>query len=251
MAERLQRIVDILEERGTIAVHFLAQRLGVTEQTIRRDLTRLEGEGRVVRSHGGVALSLPKVAESPFATRLGEAAEQKRRIGVVAAALIKPGDCVILDAGTTTLAIARALGAPEGLKLITNGLPVASELAPRLGRNVIVAGGEVRGSTLSTVGAMARESFALLHAHKLFLACGGIHPERGLTNSNIEEAEVKQAMIAAADEVYAVAHGAKVSQVLLYSFAPLTAVKALITTDDAPSDVLDAIRKRGTEVILA
>jgi len=250
-AERLARILERIHAHGTGTVADLAADLGVTEQTIRRDLSRLEADGKVVRSHGGATLAPGLAVESAFASRLGEAAEQKRLIAAAAVELVMPGDRVLIDAGTTTLAVARALPERFGLKVITNAVPVAAELALRQGIDVVLVGGEVRGSTLSTVGAMASEAIRRLHAHKLFLAAGGLHPERGLTNSNLVEAEVKQAMIAAADQVCVVAHGAKLGKVLLYSFAPVSAIHTLITTEEAPPDLLNVLRQKGIRIIIA
>lgn len=250
-AERHQRILQALRGNGGVTVATLAQRLRITEQTIRRDLTELERAGLVQRSHGGAILHPATGVDIPFGLRLGEAAEEKGRIASVAAGLVQPGETVILDAGTTTLALARALSRMERLSVITNALPVATELAAAPEAQVILVGGQVRPSTLSLVGSMARQGLAQLHAHKLFLAAGGVDPIRGLTNSNMVEAEVKQAMIAAAAEVYVLAHGAKVGEVLLHTFAPVRAVKALITTDSAPQTVLEEIRALGVAVILA
>lgn len=249
--ERLKRILELMSTWDSVTVAYLAESLDVTEQTIRRDLTRLEETGRVVRTHGGATFPSTDSGDVSYTARLGQADDQKRRIGQVAASLLKPGEDVILDAGTTTLAIARALVGVPHIKVITNALPIAAELVPRPHCDVVLIGGEVRSSTLSTVGPMAREAIAKLHVKKLFLASSAVNPERGFSNTNLAEAEIKQAMIRASDEVYAVADGSKLGRNLFYAFAPIDAVTALITTDDAPAEILQAIRRKGVKVILA
>ncbi|MDB4894790.1 MAG: regulatory protein DeoR [Firmicutes bacterium] len=250
MVDRLRRIVELLRTHGSLSVAFLAGETGVTEQTIRRDLDRLAAQGQVIRSHGGATPPPSEPGDDCFTARLSQAADAKRRIAMAAVALVRPGEHIMLDAGTTTLAIARLLAGHDRIKVITNSVPVATEMAQRPASDIVLIGGELRVSTLSTVGPMARESFGRLHVQKLFLAASGIDAERGFTNSNLAEAEIKQAMIAAAEEVYAVADGSKLGRVLLYSFAAIEQVKALITTANAPHEALEAIRMRNVDVIL-
>lgn len=246
--QRQQAILRLLDAAGGLTVADLARRLGVTEQTIRRDLSRLEAQGRLMRSHGGAVPVGTPAGDLPFGIRLGEAAAEKQRIAKAAAQLIAPGDTIILDAGTTTLALARAIASLSGIKVVTNSLPIAMELAPRPEIEVVQVGGEVRDTTLSTVGATARETLARFHTAKLFLAARGVDPEHGLSNTNLVEAEIKQAMIAAAGEVYLLAHGAKLGRRYLYTFAPATAVDRLLTDASADPGVVRELQALGVAV---
>lgn len=247
---RHQAILEALRGCGGATVTALSQQLRVTEQTIRRDLTELELSGLIYRSHGGAVLR-PVNGDVSYRLRLGEAVEEKARIAAVAASLVQPGETVLLDAGTTTLALARALVRTEQLRLITNALPVATELAALPDAHVVLLGGQLRPTTLSTLGPTTKQELSQVRAHKLFLAAGGVDPCRGLTAPNMMEAEVKQAMIQAASDVFVIAHGSKLGRAQAYSFAPLRVANVLITTDSAPQSVLNQIRELGVEVIIA
>lgn len=247
---RHQAILEALRGHGGATVAALSQQLRVTEQTIRRDLTELELTGLICRSHGGAVLR-PVNGDVSYRLRLGEAVEEKARIAAVAASLVQPGETVLLDAGTTALALARALVRYERLRVITNALPVATELAASPDAQVVLLGGELRPSTLSTMGDSVKQALSQVRAQKLFLAAGGVDPIRGLTTPNLMEAETKQAMVNAASDVFVIAHGAKVGRAQAYSFAPLRVASVLITTASAPQSVLSQIRAQGVEIILA
>ncbi len=242
---RQEEIRTLLEERGNLTVAELAQHFNVSEMTIRRDLKTLAALGLVQREHGR-ALYLQN-ADGLFLARLGEAEREKTLIGRLTAGLVAEGDAIILDAGTTTLAMARALD--KKCVVITNSLPIAGVLGSREGVTVLVSGGEVRGTTYALVGPMTRAGFAGFNADKLFLAASGLSLERGLSTANMLESEVKQAMIAAAREVILLAHSGKIGKVQTHTFAGWDSIDVLVTDSLLPVETRLELEKLGVKVL--
>ncbi len=244
---RQEEIRSLLEEHGNLTVAELAQHFNVSEMTIRRDLKTLAALGLVQREHGR-ALH-PQNADGLFLARLGEAEREKTLIGRLAAGLVSEGESLILDAGTTTLAVARALD--KKCVVITNSLPIAGVLGNREGVTVLVSGGEVRGTTYALVGPMARAGFGGFNADKLFLAASGLSLERGLSTANMLESEVKQAMLAAAREVILVAHSGKIGQVYYHTFTHWDRIDVLVTDARLPAETRRELENLGVKVLIA
>lgn len=247
--ERQEKIRLLLQEHGRLTVSELAQRFDVSEMTIRRDLKALAALGLVQREHGR-ALYPQAASDARFFTRLGEAEREKTAIGRLAAELVAEGESIILDAGTTTLAVAQWLNKP--CVVITNSLPIASVLAGSGEEmTVLVAGGEVRGTTQALVGPMTRAGFAGFNADKLFLAATGVSIERGLSTNNMMESEVKQAMLAAARQVILMAHSEKFGQIYYHTFAHWDKVHTVITDSGLPKETRKELENLGVEVLIA
>ncbi|OAT86765.1 DeoR/GlpR family DNA-binding transcription regulator [Desulfotomaculum copahuensis] len=247
-AGRQEKICFLLQEHGNLTVTELAHRFDVSEMTIRRDLKALANLGLVQREHGR-ALYPPASSGARFLTRLGEAEREKTLIGRLAADLVAEGDSIILDAGTTTLAVARALKKP--CVTITNSLPISTVLLNRPELTLFVTGGEARGTTYALVGPMAKAAFADFNADKLFLAATGVSIERGLSTGNMLESEVKQAMIAAAGQVILVSHSEKFGRVYYHTFAQWDKVDILVTDSRLPDHTRQELENLGVEVLLA
>ncbi|GAB6159284.1 DeoR/GlpR family DNA-binding transcription regulator [Desulfotomaculum varum] len=249
IGERQEKIRLLLQEHGHLTVAELAQHFEVSEMTIRRDLKALAALGLVQREHGR-ALYPPATGIASFVTRLGEAEREKTAIGRLAADLVAEGDTVILDAGTTTLAVAQFIH--KSCVVITNCLPIASELANRREDvTVLVAGGEVRGTTNALVGPLARAGFAGFNADKLFLAATGVSLERGLSTNNMLESEIKQAMLDAAREVILVAHSGKFNHVYYHTFARWDRIHTVVTDTGLPAEIRRELENLGIKVLLA
>lgn len=247
--ERQEQIRNLLQIHGNLTVGELAQQFDVSEMTIRRDLKVLSALGLVQREHGR-ALSPSKMAEPRFIKRLGEADAQKNAIGRLAAELIKERDSIILDAGTTTLAVASFIDKP--CVVITNSLLISAVLAENdEAITVLVTGGEVRGATQALVGPMARLAIADFNADKVFLAATGVSIDRGLSTDNMLESEVKQAMLANAKQVILVAHSGKFGQVYYHTFAQWDKVHTVITDSGLPEDSRRELENWGIEVLIA
>ncbi|TFC89017.1 DeoR/GlpR transcriptional regulator [Cryobacterium sp. TmT2-59] len=252
--ERIQRLVD---ERGFVRVRELREAFGVSGVTARADLDVLENAGVVQRVHGGAVPATPTsgrpIREYSFEEALAASVLPKQQIGALAASLVTSGQSVILDVGTTTLAIARALLARTDLTdvvIITNGLSIALELEPAIPRfTVIVTGGSLRPLQHSLVEPLARTVLSQVHADLAFIGCNGVDAEHGITNINLPEAGVKTLMLAAASRVVVVADGSKLGQVHLGQVGPLRAFDTLVTDATATAAALDSLREAGLTVL--
>jgi DeoR family transcriptional regulator of aga operon len=247
---RQARMAGIIWDEGFARVSDLAGRFGVSAVTVRADLTALEARARVRRVRGGAVPPSGLLGEQPFESSQWEAPLQKSSIGVHAAGMIATGDTVILDVGTTTTAIARALVLRTGLRdvtVVTNGLNIALELeraTPRI--SVVVTGGTLRPLQHSLVTLLER-----LRASVAFVGCNGVDPEVGITNVNLPEAEVKRAMLLAARRRVIVADGSKVGEVELAKVCDIEEVSLLITDATADPEVVAEIAAAGCRVELA
>ncbi|MHB1653081.1 MAG: DeoR/GlpR family DNA-binding transcription regulator [Desulfitobacteriaceae bacterium] len=246
--QRQEGIRLLLLEHGYQTVTELAKNFGVSEMTIRRDLKHLSALGFIQREHGKALYLESPSPDALFLLRLGEAERQKTAIGVAAASLIEDGDSIILDAGTTTLAVAQAIN--KSCVVITNSLPIAGILGERPEVTVLVTGGELRGTTYALVGPLTRASFAGFNANRLFLGATGIDLERGLSTTSMLESEVKQAMLAVAKQVILVADSKKIGRVYYHTFALWDKVHVLITDNNLPEEIRSALEGLGIEVIL-
>jgi DeoR family transcriptional regulator of aga operon len=177
-------------------------------------------------------------------------ADEKRRIGAAAAALVKDGDSIILDSGTTTQQIAKQIKGKKELTVITNGLNIALELLGSKGVQLILLGGMVRENSFSAVGHFAEEMLGQLSANKLFLAVDAFDLEFGLTTPNLEESKVNQAMVRVAREVILVADSSKFGKRSLSRIVPLGQINKIVTDDALPEDSRAELRARGIELIL-
>jgi DeoR family transcriptional regulator of aga operon len=261
---RQARMAGIVLDEGFARVTDLAGRFGVSAVTVRADLSALEARARVRRVRGGAvpAPGVPRepppelpLGERPFESSQWEAPVQKSSIGVHAAAMIADGDTVILDVGTTTTSIARALVLRTDLRdvtVVTNGLNIALELEPAAPRiSVVVTGGTLRPLQHSLVNPLGTVLLERLRASVAFVGCNGVDPEVGITNVNLPEAEVKRAMLLAARRRVIVADGSKVGEVELAKVCDIEEVNLLVTDPSADPEVLQAIVTAGCQVELA
>jgi len=247
--ERRSLILDRLRTHGRVLAADLTAELEVSSDTIRRDLRELDDAGLLRRVHGG---ALPRHGDaSPFATRARRAPEAKASIARRAAARVHDGQVVILDGGTTTLELARALRNDLRASVITTSPPIALALAEHPGLEITVVGGTLRRNALVTVGAAAIEALRLVRADVVFLGVCGLHPEIGVTTEDLEERHVKAAMIDGAAEVVALADHDKLGTAMPIVVAPLSAVTHLVTDAEVDDDALAPYRGLGIEVLRA
>ncbi len=257
--QRRERIQMLVDERGFVRVSELREAFGVSGVTARSDLDALEAAGSVQRVHGG-AVPVPAAGagsrldrEPSFEEALAASVLPKQQIGVLAASLVSSGQSVILDVGTTTLAVARALLARTELTdvvIITNGLSIALELEPAIPRfTVIVTGGSLRPLQHSLVEPLAATVFSQVHADLAFIGCNGVDADSGVTNVNLPEAGVKTLMLAAATRAIIVADGSKLGRVHLGRIGALAAFDTLVTDADAAPDRLVLLRDAGLTVL--
>jgi len=260
---RRSRALEMIEEHGFMRVSDLSEAFDVSEVTIRSDLDHLAGASLIARVHGGammrdrVAEIAPGSAESEpsFEESSDTLSEEKAAIARAAAALVASGDSIIIDVGTTTTAVARALTKRSDLHdvvVFTNGLTIAGELEHAIPRfTVILTGGKLRPHQHSLVNPMGSGVLDQINVTTAFIGCNGIHPTDGVTNINLPEAQIKTRMIKASHRAIVVADGSKVGTVSVARFAHITDVDELITTASAPTEFLDQIRDLGVRVTVA
>jgi len=249
--ERQDHIAHLVEEAGRVHVRDLAARFGVSTVTIRKDLAVLETEGSLVRTHGGAIVAKRRAPEPAFDLRERLQQDEKARIGAAAAALVRDGESIVMDASTTALAVARQLrelGGWSQLTVITNGLRLASELAGHPGIVVLMLGGRVRWEALSVVGQLGDGLFSRVNVQKAFLGAAGFTVESGLADATDEEAQIKRSMVAAAREVIAIVDHTKWERAAFATFCSLDQVSLVLTDRAAPDAMLRALDGRGVAV---
>lgn len=249
--ERRRRIMDVLKKHARVTVPDLAGRFRVSTVTIRADLRALGQAGSLVRAHGGAVPLEDHKADLPITVKKSLRHAEKIRIGERAAQIVAPDDTIILDSGTTTAEIARALRrlAIPGLTVVTNALNVAVELATTPSVRVMMLGGVLRPPSRSFVGPEAERTLAELHADRLFLAVDGFDLEGGLTTPDPLEAFLNGMMIAVSTEVVVVADSTKFGRRSLSRIAPVDAVRRVVTDTGIDRKIAAAIAARGIELI--
>ncbi|MCL6633668.1 MAG: DeoR/GlpR family DNA-binding transcription regulator [Alicyclobacillus herbarius] len=248
--QRQQEIVDIIREKRSVTVSELAERFAVSDMTIRRDLDLLEKKGIVRKIYGGAVLAdyiFGGPQEITMDERRVAQTEAKRRIGEFAAGLVDKDDIIILDAGTTTLPLAKSIRPSPNLVIITNSIPIAYELTGSP-VNLLLVGGDVRVSTHSTVGPKAKQFLEGLHARKFFLGASALSLENGLMNFNLYDAEIKRKMMEISDQVILVADSTKFASPSHYTFAQWHEVDMFITDSGISPDIVAKLRKQGVRV---
>ncbi len=236
----VKRRVLILQKLGLdgqVDVNALSKELGVSEVTIRNDLTKLEEKKMLIRARGG-AIKLDGVGKDfHLADKNKQHYQEKQRIGQAAAALVEDNDTIILDSGTTTIEIAKHLSHIKNLTVITNALNVANEVASYDNTTVIIPGGVLRKNSLSLIGAAAGESFKNYFCDKLFLAVDGFSTAHGLSTPNVDEAHLNRIMIEISKKVIVVSDSSKFLRRSLALIAPVSKVDTVVTdTGILPED---------------
>ena len=254
-AERHNKIVQMVLDKGQINVVDICNMFDISEMTARRDLNTLDRKGLLRRVHGGAITSLGRSYEPSFQTRAVKNQDAKTAIGLKAAELIYDGDSVALDVGTTTLEIVQGLRGKRNLTIVTSCLQIANKVVDQLSLDIdarlILAGGIVRPRELSMIGPIPEEVYQELHVDKAFIGIGGVSLEDGLTEYNIEDTQIKKILIRSAREKIVVADGSKFGVTTFASVAPLDAVDKIVTDNSAQEFIIAQIRERGVEVILA
>lgn len=244
-------ILQQLQQDGTVQVSRLAQDQGVTEVTIRRDLAAMEQEGLLVRYHGGAVLPQAMVQDIPFQSKLQAHMAEKERIALAAARLVPDGATIALAAGTTVGAMVRALAGKQNLTVVTNAVNIAWELSQRPEVHLVITGGRARQGSSCMVGPTAEHALRDVAVDIAFVGVNGISTEFGLTTPNQEEAQIHRLMLSRARQKVVVSDSSKFGRVAFARIAALSQINTLITDDQAPAPLLDAIRQEGVEVILA
>lgn len=246
-AERRQYILDILRRDKKVLSSELSTALNVSEDTIRRDLRELAESGLLQRVHGGALLASPAIAS--YADRQKQAPKEKEAIARAAAKLVCAGQVVILDGGTTTLQVACHLPLDLQATVVTNSPPIAVALADHPYIEVVMLGGQLYKKAIVNVGAATVEALRMIRADLCMLGVCSLHPEIGISVTNLNEAYVKRAMIARAAEVVGLATAAKLDTAASYVVESIHALTYLVTASTVSDRVLAAYKELGLAIV--
>ena len=248
--ERRQHILDLIQKQGRVLVGELSRALHISQITIRKDLDYLQSKGLIQRSHGGaLRVQTSTLVDPSLQEKQKQNSQEKERIAVAAVKMVEEGQCIILDSGTTTTAIAQGLKQFRQLTVITNAVNIAAELAGT-DFEVILVGGTLRKNSFSLVGPLAEDNLEEMHADVLFLGVDGFDLEVGITTPNFLESRVNRAMVKAARQVIAVCDSSKFSRRSLSRIVPPGAVHQVITDRNLPPETADALRALGIALTL-
>jgi DeoR family transcriptional regulator of aga operon len=250
IGERRRHILSLIQSQGRVLVAELSRELGISQITIRKDLEHLQSKGLLHRTHGG-ALRIQSSAlfDPTLQDKHKQHSQQKQRIAAAAVKMVEEGQCVLLDSGTTTTAIAHELRRFQQLTVITNAVNIAAELAST-NIEVILTGGSLRKNSFSLVGPLAEDVLQEIHADILFLGVDGFDPQVGLTTPNFPESRVNRAMVKAARRVVAVCDSTKFRRRSLSRIVPSSAIHCVITDRGLDAATAKALRARNIEVVL-
>ncbi|MFC5185993.1 DeoR/GlpR family DNA-binding transcription regulator [Actinomadura harenae] len=248
-AERRDHLLGLLAREGKIVAKDVAAHLGLSEDSVRRDLRELAAEGLCHRVYGGAVPVSPAVAD--YASRQSVTPDGKRKVAAAAVALVRPGGTLILDGGTTALAVARQLPPTLTCTVITHSPTVAVALLEHPRAEVLLLGGRIFKHSAVACGAVTMEAAQNVSADLCFLGVTGVHPEAGLTTGDAEEAAMKRALAARAADTYVLASSEKIGTASRFRVLPWHEVTGVIT-DAAPDHaVLERLATHNVEILAA
>jgi DeoR/GlpR family transcriptional regulator of sugar metabolism len=248
---RQKQMCELIAQRGECSIEELMERFAVSGMTVRRDLQSLANQGKVIRTHGGAAMAEQISFEFEFLNRVRENHRAKDAIAAAAAAEIKDGESVMLDSGTTTLALAKRLRGRRGLTVITSSLPIAAQLQYDQGVEVLLLGGRLRASSPDLAGAITESNLETLRADVAFLGADAVDSHGAVYQESPELARMLTKMAASAGRVFVVADGSKLGKTALWRFGRLAHWTALVTDAAADRATLASLKKAGVRIIKA
>lgn len=249
--ERKKTIMGRLLQDEKVQVHALAEQLNVSPETIRRDLDRLEKEGLLKKVYGGAVKTRMDSWEPPFIQREQMNNSAKASIGKLAASLIKEGETIMIDNGTTTMEIVRYLQNRPDVTVVTHSVPVLLLAMELFKGRIIFAGGAVNVNQQSVGGTLTEAMLQQFKVHKAFISVGGISLVEGITDYDLNEAGVSRKMIERAEESIVLADHSKFGKTTFANIAALPDISMIITDRECPADWIDQLREKGIEILMA
>lgn len=244
----MELILGHLSANGSISVVQLMEILDVSRETIRRDLIRMSELGIIKKVRGGAILT--RVSEEPpYSLRIKERYDEKRAIGSTAASLVEAGDTIFIDTGTTTLAFAQML-TQQGVRVVTNSIPIASLLCQR-DFEVYLTGGKVRKDELSASGFFANHLVENIQVDKAFCGTSGVDVQYGIVDYHLEEAELRKKIMDRAGQVIVLADHTKFRSSAFVTVCPMASVDIIVTDARVPSDLLADLENLDVQVMVA
>lgn len=247
--ERRQKVLELINERGFVALGDLAKTLNTSESTIRRDLDYWDAHGLIKRTHGGAVFREDAHGMPPLEERIAREIDEKKLIAQTAAARIQDGESVLIDGGTTTLELARLL-VGRRLQIVTNSLPVANLFASSRDTDLVILGGYVYPRTGVALGPLTVRMLDEIHVHQAFISVGGI-TAKGLFNSNLLLVETERAMMRSADEVVVLADHTKIGKTALAFLCELPALDTLIVDRGVQPEQRALIQQADVRLVIA
>lgn len=247
--ERLDGIMQMIENQKHVSVAMICQEFKVSPATARRDLEELEKRKSIQRVHGGAIMRRNSPPENPVIQRMNLHTEEKRRIGLAASSLIRPGESIFLGSGTTVLEVAKNIKKIQDLTVITNSLLIIEELIDCKDILLMDLGGIVRRSEYSMLGSLTEAAISGLCTDKMIIGIHGIDIEQGLTNHNIQETMTDRKLLEIGKKTIIVADHTKCKTISTSYVAPITVVDTLVTDMEAPQDFTSELEDRGIKVI--
>ncbi|MEU8610135.1 DeoR/GlpR family DNA-binding transcription regulator [Actinoplanes sp. NPDC048791] len=248
-AQRKDFLLARLDRDRRVVAKDVAAELGVSEDSVRRDLRELAAAGLFQRVYGGALPASPAVAD--YGTRRAVEVDSKQRVAAAAAALIRPGSTVILDGGTTALAVTRALPAGLEATVVTHSPTVAAALAEHPSVEVYILGGRLFRHSMVACGAAAVEAAQVVHADLFLLGVTGVHPDAGLTTGDADEAAMKRALAKRAADTYVLASTEKIGAASRFAVLPLSAVAGVVTDASSQDETVRRLSAEGVPVLPA
>lgn len=248
---RQKRILEILQAKGECSIDYFAEKFGTSGMTVRRDLQELADQGRIIRTHGGATVAPGITFEFAFLKRTKVNLPHKQAIGQLAASLIKDGQSVVLDSGTTTLAIAELLRHRKGVKVITTSLPIASMLQYNESIEINLLGGQLRVGSPDLCGAITEANLDLLCADLAFVGADAIDARGAVYTEFSELSRMLAQMIANAKTSYVVADSSKLNRTTPWRFGELAHLGGLITDSGADASFVNNLAKAGVKILRA
>ncbi len=242
-------MLEQVAEKQTIHIGELAVELGVSEMTIRRDITRLERDGFLRRTYGGATAHITRSMELLFNARALANAAAKRLIGMRAAQMVGQATTICVGIGSTTEQFAMFLPPRDDLMVITGSLPVASMLGSRRGR-VVVLGGSILPDELACIGPVATATARRFNADLAVMGAAGVSAARGITELDHDAAEVQRTLIEQSARLLVLADGSKIGEVAMATVAAANTIGTLVTDESAPAEALEALGATGIELVV-
>lgn len=249
--ERKHLIVELINKEVKTTVAELCQKFSVSPATIRNDLRELEFAGLLKRTHGGAISNRKTSFELNSYQKEVENIDKKTAIGRAAAKFVQDGDIIGIDTGTTMFEFVKVIAAKKDIKVVTNDLQIAMYLEKFSEIDTILTGGTVRRHFHSTVGPIALNSIKGLNVDRSFMAANGLHLGRGVTTPNFEQAQVKQGLVAAADEVILMVDSSKLGKASFVKFADISQIDMVVTDSGISDEMLADLNKMGINVEIA
>ncbi len=252
-SQRRLQISDLVRQHGSVQVSALAQQFGVSLQTVRKDLRYLAERGVMARAYGG-GIDSGAVggahSEPHYEAKRTVHLDEKQRIGARAAAMVRNGDTIAIDSGTTAIQLAEAL--PDiDITVVTNDFGVLTALSPKTNITLVMLGGELRRKNMAFYGGLTVEALDALHVDLLFLGVDGFDLERGITTHYEPEAMLNRKMVEAARAIVAITDSSKFGRICLHRIIPVSDLDALITDTGAPEEVVQACKALDVDLQLA